>query len=39
MGLNEKKFKQIKKIIKNKKFINSLIENIAKVIFSKEKKI
>ena len=28
MGLNEKKFKNFNKLIKNKNFVNSLIENV-----------
>ena len=38
MGLNEKKFKQFNNIIKNKKFINSLIKNVSNIIFYIKKK-
>ena len=38
LGLNEKKFKQFNNIIKNKKFINSLILNVANIIFFLKKK-
>tara|TARA_B100000780_G_C21114325_1_gene450664 strand:+ start:1148 stop:2305 length:1158 start_codon:yes stop_codon:yes gene_type:complete len=40
MGLNEKKFKQINNLVKNKKFINSLIENVSNTLyFIKKKKL
>ena len=40
MGLNEKKFKQINNLVKNKKFINSLIENVGNTLyFIKKKKL
>ena len=40
IGLKEKKFKQFNKLIKNKKFMNSLITNVANVIhFIKKKKL
>ena len=38
VGLNEKKFKQFNNIIKNKKFINSLIKNVSNIIFYIKKK-
>ena len=38
LGLNEKKFKQLNNIVKNKKFINSLILNVANIIFFLKKK-
>ena len=38
LGLNEKKFKQFNNIVKNKKFINSLILNVANIIFFLKKK-
>ena len=39
MGLNEKKFKQINNVIKNKKFINQLIVNVSNTLnFLKQKK-
>ena len=31
MGLNEKKFKRLNYLIKNKKFINFLIENVSSI--------
>ena len=40
MGLNIKKFKQLDSIIKNKKFLNNLINNVAaQLYFIKKKKI
>ncbi len=33
MGLSEKKFKQFNNLIKNKKFINSLISNVSSILF------
>jgi glucose-6-phosphate isomerase len=38
IGLSEKKFKQFNNIVKNKKFINSLISNVANIIFFLKKK-
>ena len=38
VGLNEKKFKQFNNIIKNKKFINSLLINVSNMIFFLKKK-
>tara|TARA_B100000767_G_scaffold270964_1_gene295662 strand:+ start:860 stop:2017 length:1158 start_codon:yes stop_codon:yes gene_type:complete len=38
MGLNEKKFKQINNLIKNKKFINSLTENVGNILYFLHKK-
>ena len=38
VGLNEKKFKQYNNIIKNKKFINSLLINVSNMIFFLKKK-
>ena len=39
MGLNPSKFKQLNNLIKNKKFINSLVSNVASILhFSKKKK-
>ena len=38
LGLNEKKFKQFNNIVKNKKFINSLILNVANIVFFLKKK-
>ena len=38
VGLNEKKFKQFNNIIKNKKFINSLLINVSNTIFFLKKK-
>ena len=34
LGLNEKKFKQLNNIVKNKNFLNSLITNTANIFFS-----
>ena len=40
MGLNPSKFKQLNNLVKNKKFINSLVSNVASILhFSKKKKI
>ena len=39
LGLEEKKFKQFNNLIKNKNFVNSLIQNTASVLFFKKKKI
>ena len=40
MGLNEKKFKQLNNLIKNKNFINSLITNVSSTLsFIKNKKL
>ena len=33
MGLNPKKFRQLNSIIKNKKFLNSLISNVSSILF------
>ena len=33
MGLKSKKFKQFNNLIKNKNFINSLINNVASILF------
>ncbi len=38
MGLNEKKFKQFNNVIKNQKFLNSLVLNVANIIFFLKKK-
>ena len=38
MGLNEKKFKQINNLIKNKNFINSLVTNVSNIIYFVKKK-
>ena len=39
MGLNPSKFKQLNNLIKNKKFINSLVSNVGSILhFSKKKK-
>ena len=39
MGLNPSKFKQLNNLVKNKKFINSLVSNVASILhFSKKKK-
>ena len=38
VGLNEKKFKQFNNIIKNKKFINTLLINVSNMIFFLKKK-
>ncbi len=38
LGLNEKKFKQLNNIVKNKDFLNSLITNTANIIFFLKKK-
>ena len=38
MGLNEKKFKQINNLIKNKKFINSLTNNVSNSLYFLKKK-
>ena len=38
VGLNEKKFKQFNSLIKNKKFINALVLNVANIIFFLKKK-
>tara|TARA_B100000989_G_scaffold146789_1_gene109416 strand:- start:7731 stop:8897 length:1167 start_codon:yes stop_codon:yes gene_type:complete len=38
LGLDEKKFKQFNNIVKNKKFINSLMLNVANIIFFLKKK-
>ena len=38
MGLNEKKFKQINNLIKNKNFINSLVKNVSNIIYFVKKK-
>ena len=38
LGLNEKKFKQLNNIVKNKNFLNSLITNTANIIFFLKKK-
>jgi len=38
IGLNEKKFKQFNSLIKNKKFINALVLNVANIIFFLKKK-
>jgi len=39
VGLNEKKFKQFNSLVKNKKFINTLVNNVSNIIFYlKEKK-
>ena len=31
MGLNEKKFKRLNHLVKNKKFMNSLIQNVTSI--------
>ena len=33
VGLNEKKFKQFNSLVKNKKFINTLVNNVSNIIF------
>ena len=33
MGLNEKKFKQFNNLIKNKKFLNSLVSNVESILY------
>ena len=38
LGLNEKKFKQLNNIVKNKDFLNSLITNTANIVFFLKKK-
>jgi len=38
IGLNEKKFKQFNSLVKNKKFINALVLNVANIIFFLKKK-
>ena len=38
MGLNEKKFKQFNNLIKNKKFVNSLILNVSNILFFVKRK-
>ena len=38
MGLNEKKFKQFNNLIKNKKFVNSLIINVSNILFFVKRK-
>ena len=38
MGLNSKKFKQLNNLIKNKKFINSLLTNVSNTLFFLKKK-
>ena len=38
MGLNEKKFKQLNNLIKNKKFIRLLIENVSSILYFNKKK-
>ena len=39
MGLNVKKFRQLNNLIKNKKFLNSLVKNVSSIIyFIKRKK-
>jgi glucose-6-phosphate isomerase len=39
MGLNPSKFKQLNNLVKNKKFINSLVSNVGSILhFSKKKK-
>ena len=38
MGLNEKKFKQINNLVKNKNFINSLVKNVSNIIYFVKKK-
>jgi glucose-6-phosphate isomerase len=38
MGLNSKKFKQINNLIKNKNFINSLIQNVSTTLYFLKKK-
>jgi glucose-6-phosphate isomerase len=39
VGLNEKKFKQFNNLVKNKKFINSLVNNVSNIVlFLKKKK-
>ena len=40
MGLNPSKFKQLNNLVKNKKFINSLVSNVSSILhFQKKKKI
>jgi len=38
MGLNQKKFKQLNNLIKNQKFINSLLTNVSNTLFFLKKK-
>ncbi len=38
MGLNEKKFKQFNNLIKNKKFVNALLNNVSAILELKKKK-
>jgi glucose-6-phosphate isomerase len=38
MGLNEKKFKQFNSLVKDKKFINSLISNVSSILYFTKKK-
>ena len=38
MGLNEKKFKQINSLVKNKKFINQLVLNVSNTLYFLKKK-
>ena len=38
MGLKSSNFRQLNNLVKNKKFINSLILNVAHTIFYKKKK-
>ena len=38
MGLSEKKFKQFNNLIKNKKFVNSLILNVSNILFFVKRK-
>ena len=38
MGLNENKFKQLNNLIKNKKFVNSLVSNVCNTLFFIKKK-
>ena len=38
MGLNENKFKQLNNLIKNKKFVNSLVSNVCNTLFFVKKK-
>ena len=37
MGLNEKKFKRFNSLIKNKKFINTLVQNVSNILYLKNK--
>ena len=39
MGLNESKFKQFNRLIKDKKFINLLISNVSNIIFILKKNL